>query len=349
MKLEDETDYEGYKARAKGCPEFHTCYRRRIKFLSTIILKIMQSTLTKQYEEKHWSRKEYDWSPSALVAQCKVQETDSSTSISANDTKSTKKKKKELSVMCQIEGCTNVCETSYYRKYKICQEHGKSPAVSIKGEVVRFCQKCARFHSLMEFDDNRRSCRAMLVEHNRRRRLAKKTHKFQAEKQGRKQSPAKAILVETSIDSRGTSDCKTVQIREKMVGDESSCQDTVVPHIVEAQEDQKVDYVNPRSNPDLEIVSTSTFNAGREVCLEDCYQMANFLTSMPGNDAIMENPYMDARDRDILLSNEDLQIPNRMLEYDSGNTELRLSMKVSCSSSTALHARPILNQPLFSP
>lgn len=292
----------------------------------------MQSTLP--FEEKHWSRKEYDWSPSALVAQVvsEVQETNSSTSISADDTKSTKKKKKDFSVTCQIEGCTNVCETSYYRKYKICQEHGKSPAVSIKGEVVRFCQKCARFHSLVEFDDNRRSCRAMLLQHNRRRRLAKKSQKFQAEKQSRKQSLAKAILAESSIDSRGTTECKTVQIREKMVRDESSCQDTAGPHVVEAQEDQHVGDVNPRpgasrGNPDVEMVSPSALHTDREVCLEDCYQIANFFTSMPGNDTNMENPYMEARDRDILLSNEDLQIPNRTLEYDSRNTELRLSMK----------------------
>jgi hypothetical protein len=312
----------------------------------------MQSTLP--FEEKHWSRKEYDWSPSALVAQVvsEVQETNSSTSISADDTKSTKKKKKDFSVMCQIEGCTNICETSYYRKYKICQEHGKSPAVSIKGEVVRFCQKCARFHSLVEFDDNRRSCRAMLLQHNRRRRLAKKSQKFQAEKQSRKQSLAKAILAESSIDSRGTSECKTVQIREKMVRDESSCQDTAGPHVVEAQEDQHVGDVNPRpgasrGNPDVEMVSPSALHTDREVCLEDCYQIANFFTSMPGNDTNMENPYMEARDRDILLSNEDLQIPNRTLEYDSRNTELRLSMKVSRSSSTRLHIRPSLNHLYF--
>jgi len=343
LKLEDELNYEGYRA------------EERLSWISSLlpskgkseyyyIQEIMQSTLS--FEEKHWSREEYDWSPSALVAQVvsEVQETNSSTSISADDTKSTKKKKKSFLVMCQIEGCTNICETSYYRKYKICQEHGKSPAISIKGEVVRFCQKCARFHSLVEFDDNRRSCRAMLLQHNRRRRLAKKTQKFQAEKQSRKQSLAKAILAESSIDSRGTSECRTGQISEKMVGDESSCQGTAGPQVVEAQEDHYVDDVNPRGNPDVEMVSPSALNTGREVCLEDCYQIANFFTSMPGNDTNMENPYMDAHDRDILLSNDDLQIPNRTLEYDSRNTE-RLSMKVSrnSSSSTMLHIRPSLN------
>eukprot|EP00890_Picochlorum_soloecismus_P005555 jgi/Picsp_1/5/NSC_00005-R1_squamosa promoter-binding-like protein 7 len=287
----------------------------------------MQSTLP--CEEEHWSRKEYEWSPSSLVAECKVQETDSNTSISADDTRNAKKKKKDFSVMCQIEGCTNVCETSYYRKYKICQEHGKSPAVSIKGEVVRFCQKCAKFHSLVEFDDNRRSCRAMLVQHNRRRRLAKKSQKFQAEKQNRRQSLVKAILAESSLDSRGTSECKSAQIRDKLVGDESSCQDTD-PHLVtcsEDQEDRMIEDVDPRSNADVEMVSAGVLNTGREVCLDDCYQIANFFTSMPGNDTNMGNPYMDAHDRDILLSNEDLQIPDRVLEYDSGSTELRISMK----------------------
>ena len=286
----------------------------------------MNSTLP--CEEKHWSRREYDWSPSSLVARCK--ETNSSTSISADDTTNVKKKK-EFSVMCQIEGCTNVCETSYYRKYKICQEHGKSPAVSIRGEVVRFCQKCARFHSLVEFDDNRRSCRAMLMQHNRRRRLAKTSQKRQAEKQSSKLSLARAILAETGVDSKAALDSKTAQMREKVVGDEFSCQDTG-PYVVKARE-QKIEDVDSRSNADVEMVSTGTFYSGREeVCPEDCYQIANFFTSMPANDINMENTYLDARDRDILSSNEDIQIPDRVLEYDSQNTELRLSMKVSYSS-----------------
>lgn len=52
----------------------------------------------------------------------------------------------------------------------MCEIHSKTPKVIIGGRDQRFCQQCSRFHSLVEFDEGKRSCRKRLDGHNRRRR-----------------------------------------------------------------------------------------------------------------------------------------------------------------------------------
>ncbi|KAE8710268.1 Squamosa promoter-binding-like protein 2 [Hibiscus syriacus] len=73
---------------------------------------------------------------------------------------------------CLVDGCTtdlSKCR-DYHRRHKVCEVHSKTPKVTIRGQEQRFCQQCSRFHSLVEFDEEKRSCRKRLDGHNRRRR-----------------------------------------------------------------------------------------------------------------------------------------------------------------------------------
>lgn len=73
---------------------------------------------------------------------------------------------------CLVDGCNadlSQCR-EYHRRHKVCEVHSKTAKVTIAGRDQRFCQQCSRFHSLVEFDDGKRSCRKRLDGHNRRRR-----------------------------------------------------------------------------------------------------------------------------------------------------------------------------------
>ncbi|XP_030499927.2 squamosa promoter-binding-like protein 16 [Cannabis sativa] len=73
---------------------------------------------------------------------------------------------------CLVDGCNSdltKCR-DYHRRHKVCETHSKTPKVTIAGREQRFCQQCSRFHSLGEFDEEKRSCRKRLDGHNRRRR-----------------------------------------------------------------------------------------------------------------------------------------------------------------------------------
>ncbi|XP_055813125.1 squamosa promoter-binding-like protein 12 isoform X2 [Solanum dulcamara] len=73
---------------------------------------------------------------------------------------------------CQVEGCNLDLSSAkeYHRKHRVCHSHSKCPKVIIRGVERRFCQQCSRFHSLSDFDENKRSCRRRLSDHNARRR-----------------------------------------------------------------------------------------------------------------------------------------------------------------------------------
>ncbi|XP_073306470.1 squamosa promoter-binding-like protein 16 [Primulina huaijiensis] len=73
---------------------------------------------------------------------------------------------------CLVDGCNadlSLCR-DYHRRHKVCEIHSKTAKVTIGGREQRFCQQCSRFHSLVEFDEGKRSCRKRLDGHNRRRR-----------------------------------------------------------------------------------------------------------------------------------------------------------------------------------
>ncbi|KAL5760203.1 hypothetical protein ACOSQ2_019041 [Xanthoceras sorbifolium] len=73
---------------------------------------------------------------------------------------------------CQVEGCSLDLSSAkdYHRKHRVCENHSKSPKVTVGGLERRFCQQCSRFHGLSEFDEKKRSCRRRLSDHNARRR-----------------------------------------------------------------------------------------------------------------------------------------------------------------------------------
>nr|WMI30903.1 squamosa promter-binding-like protein 2 [Diospyros sp. 'deyangshi'] len=77
-----------------------------------------------------------------------------------------------LDVSCLVDGCTSDLSKcrEYYRRHRVCEHHSKTTVVTIGGKEQRFCQQCSRFHSLGEFDEEKRSCRKRLECHNRRRR-----------------------------------------------------------------------------------------------------------------------------------------------------------------------------------
>lgn len=73
---------------------------------------------------------------------------------------------------CQVEGCgADLSDAKdYHRKHRVCADHAKAPLVVIAGVERRFCQQCSRFHEVSAFDDDKRSCRKRLSDHNARRR-----------------------------------------------------------------------------------------------------------------------------------------------------------------------------------
>lgn len=93
--------------------------------------------------------------------------------------------------LCQADGCKADLSHAkhYHRRHKVCELHSKAPTVIAGGQTQRFCQQCSRFHSLLEFDDGKRSCRKRLADHNRRRR---------------KPQPATAAVVAASVPRETT-------------------------------------------------------------------------------------------------------------------------------------------------
>ncbi|XP_042053405.1 squamosa promoter-binding-like protein 18 isoform X2 [Salvia splendens] len=91
---------------------------------------------------------------------------------------SSKRSKAPASVAhCLVDRCSadlRLCR-EYHRRHKVCEAHSKTPRVTIGGREQRFCQQCSRFHSLVEFDEGKRSCRKRLDGHNRRRRRKAQT------------------------------------------------------------------------------------------------------------------------------------------------------------------------------
>ncbi|GMH02271.1 hypothetical protein Nepgr_004110 [Nepenthes gracilis] len=83
-------------------------------------------------------------------------------------------------VSCSVDGCNSDLSKcrDYHRRHKVCEPHSKTPIVTIGGQAQRFCQQCSRFHSPVEFDEGKRSCRKRLEGHNRRRRKPRRQSLF---------------------------------------------------------------------------------------------------------------------------------------------------------------------------
>ncbi|KAL6757985.1 SBP domain-containing protein [Haematococcus lacustris] len=74
---------------------------------------------------------------------------------------------------CQVDGCSvnlAACGKRYFTRHRCCASHMKACNVLVGGVRSRFCQQCAKFHSVKDFDGDKKSCRKRLSQHNARRR-----------------------------------------------------------------------------------------------------------------------------------------------------------------------------------
>ncbi|CAN6168210.1 unnamed protein product [Urochloa humidicola] len=93
---------------------------------------------------------------------------------------------------CQVDRCAADLHDArrYYRRHKVCETHSKALVVLVAGLRQRFCQQCSRFHELLEFDDNKHSCRRRLAGHNeRRRKSSADRHGSGGDQNGRSRRP----------------------------------------------------------------------------------------------------------------------------------------------------------------
>ncbi|KAI7835892.1 hypothetical protein COHA_010236 [Chlorella ohadii] len=61
----------------------------------------------------------------------------------------------------------------FYRRVRICEEHGKAHSITdAQGRVMRFCQQCSKLQPLELFMGDRRSCAASLDKRRARRNVA---------------------------------------------------------------------------------------------------------------------------------------------------------------------------------
>jgi len=76
---------------------------------------------------------------------------------------------------CQVPGCHVLLSSLkvYNQRCRVCQEHLLAGVVDFQGSEKRFCQQCARFHAVDEFDGAKRSCRVRLERHKLQRRKRK--------------------------------------------------------------------------------------------------------------------------------------------------------------------------------
>eukprot|EP00873_Tetraselmis_striata_P014865 jgi/Tetstr1/435129/TSEL_024097.t1 len=78
--------------------------------------------------------------------------------------------------VCQVPGCEILLASMkvYNQRCRVCQEHLLAGAVDFEEQgQKRFCQQCARFHPVEEFDGAKRSCRLRLERHKLQRRKRK--------------------------------------------------------------------------------------------------------------------------------------------------------------------------------
>ena len=65
-------------------------------------------------------------------------------------------------VRCKIEGCEEVCQSSYCARSKLCKTHMKALEVDYKGVKSRFCHKCTKFEPVEAFSPDNHTCNAWL-------------------------------------------------------------------------------------------------------------------------------------------------------------------------------------------
>ena len=78
---------------------------------------------------------------------------------------------------CQVPGCdiSLAALKVYNQRCRVCADHLIAGEVDFQGIMRRFCQQCARFHDVSEFDGSKRSCRVRLERHKMQRQKRKRT------------------------------------------------------------------------------------------------------------------------------------------------------------------------------
>eukprot|EP01023_Acetabularia_acetabulum_P045105 TRINITY_DN4564_c2_g1_i1.p3 TRINITY_DN4564_c2_g1~~TRINITY_DN4564_c2_g1_i1.p3 ORF type:complete len:301 (+),score=17.26 TRINITY_DN4564_c2_g1_i1:278-1180(+) len=71
---------------------------------------------------------------------------------------------------CQVCGICVAHLPAYCNRFKVCQTCKQKPYVIIDNIKQRFCNKCGQFEAVQKFDDDKRSCRVKLEQHNILRR-----------------------------------------------------------------------------------------------------------------------------------------------------------------------------------
>uniref|UniRef100_A0ACD5TH74 Uncharacterized protein n=1 Tax=Avena sativa TaxID=4498 RepID=A0ACD5TH74_AVESA len=73
---------------------------------------------------------------------------------------------------CQVPGCeADIRELKgYHKRHRVCLRCAHASAVMLDSVQKRYCQQCGKFHVLLDFDEDKRSCRRKLERHNKRRR-----------------------------------------------------------------------------------------------------------------------------------------------------------------------------------
>ncbi|CAL5094902.1 unnamed protein product [Urochloa decumbens] len=77
-----------------------------------------------------------------------------------------------MEMKCQVPGCeVDIRELKgYHRRHRVCLRCAHASSVMLDGVQKRYCQQCGKFHVLLDFDEDKRSCRRKLERHNKRRR-----------------------------------------------------------------------------------------------------------------------------------------------------------------------------------
>ena len=79
--------------------------------------------------------------------------------------------KRSFPMQCLVVGCTAIdpSHAPYFKRYRICREHMRMPAILMDNVQQRFCQQCGRFQKLNQFEGSRRNCRMQLQKLSSRR------------------------------------------------------------------------------------------------------------------------------------------------------------------------------------
>ncbi|KAG2619336.1 hypothetical protein PVAP13_3NG140945 [Panicum virgatum] len=185
-----------------------------------------------------------------------------------------------MEMKCQVPGCeADIRELKgYHRRHRVCLRCAHASAVMLDGVHKRYCQQCGKFHVLLDFDEDKRSCRRKLERHNKRRR---------------RKPDSKGILdkeideqLDLSADVSGDGELR----EENMEGTTSEMLETVLSNKVldRGTPAGSEDVLSPTcTQPSLQneqSKSVVTFAASVEACIGAKQENAKLTTNSPMHD-----------------------------------------------------------------